>query len=182
MEHVRVMHGIFCYLDRFIRSGGYPTTGKTGLQRNAATTWQVFMYSYSKRFAYSGKIPSTRQTYDLATSRLRICCSISRAFFGLRPNSNSPDVSLSKRWIVLKFFNWCSLARMKTTVLCLYLPQGCTCNIYYTQHYIVSRRKSFPRQDSIITEDQPANQGHAACKGEPSIITDHNLAIDLGKD
>ena len=66
---------------------------------------------------HSGNSPSTRQTYSLRTCLLRICCSMSRAFLGFRPNMSSPEVSLSRRWIVRRFFKLYSLARMKTTVL-----------------------------------------------------------------
>lgn len=75
---------------------------------------------------YSGKSPSTRHTYCFCTWRLRIWCSIWRAFFGLRPNNKRPDVKRSKRWIVRKFFKLNSLASIKTTVLWRYLPHGCT--------------------------------------------------------
>ena len=66
---------------------------------------------------YSGNSPSTLQMYSLSTWRFLICCSMSLAFRGLRPNMSSPDVSLSKRWMVLKLRRLYSLARMKTTVL-----------------------------------------------------------------
>ena len=39
---------------------------------------------------HSGKLPSTRHTYSLLTWRLRIWCSIWRAFFGLLPNNSRP--------------------------------------------------------------------------------------------
>ena len=77
--------------------------------------------------AYSGNSPSTLQTYSLRTCLFLICCSISRAFRGLRPNIKRPDVSLSRRWMVLRFLRLYSLAKMKTTVLWRYLPQGWTC-------------------------------------------------------
>ena len=44
------------------------------------------------------------------TARLRICCSISRAFRGFRPNISSPEVSRSSRWIVRRFFRLYSCA------------------------------------------------------------------------
>lgn len=68
-------------------------------------------------WSYSGNSPSTRQTYSFWTCRLRIWCSIWRAFFGLRPNRRRPDVRRSNRWMVRKFFKLYSLARIKTTVL-----------------------------------------------------------------
>ena len=66
---------------------------------------------------YSGNSPSTRQTYSLRTCLFLICCSISLAFLGFLPNMRRPDVSLSRRWMVRKFFKLYSLAKMKTTVL-----------------------------------------------------------------
>lgn len=75
---------------------------------------------------YSGNSPSTLHTYSFWTSRFRIWCSICLAFFGDLPKSKMPLVNLSSRCIVRRFFRLYSLARMKTTVLCLYLPQGCT--------------------------------------------------------
>ena len=67
---------------------------------------------------YSGNCPSTRHTYSFITCLFLIWCSISLAFLGFLPNMRRPDVSLSNRWMVLRFFRLYSLARMKTTVLC----------------------------------------------------------------
>lgn len=81
---------------------------------------------------HSGNSPSTRQTYSFCTCLLRIWCSICRAFLGLLPKSNNPEVNRSNRWIVRKFFRLYSLARMNTTVLCLYRPHGWTWRIKHT--------------------------------------------------
>ena len=42
--------------------------------------------------------------FSFITCRFLICCSISRAFRGFLPNISNPDVSRSRRWIVLRFF------------------------------------------------------------------------------
>lgn len=68
---------------------------------------------------HSGNSPSTRQIYSFCTCLFLIWCSIWRAFLGLRPKSSKPDVSRSNRWMVRKFFKLYSLAKIKTTVLCL---------------------------------------------------------------
>lgn len=86
----------------------------------------MFQYIDWFVYTYSGKSPSTRHIYCFCTWRLRIWCSIWRAFFGLRPNSRRPDVRRSKRWIVRRFFKLNSFASMKTTVLWRYRPHGCT--------------------------------------------------------
>lgn len=97
-------------------------------------------YGFSRRKSligtYSGKLPSTRHIYCFCTWRLRIWCSIWRAFFGLRPNSNRPDVKRSRRCIVRKFFKLNSLARIKTTVLWRYLPHGWTWKMRFQAIYI----------------------------------------------
>lgn len=97
-------------------------------------------YGFSRRKSligtYSGKLPSTRHIYCFCTWRLRIWCSIWRAFFGLRPNSNRPDVKRSRRCIVRKFFKLNSLARIKTTVLWRYLPHGWTWKMRFQAIYL----------------------------------------------
>jgi len=74
-----------------------------------------------------GKLPSTLQTYSLDTCRFRIWCSIWRAFLGDRPNKRRPLVRRSSLWMVRRFFKLYSLAKIKTTVLWRYRPQGWTC-------------------------------------------------------
>lgn len=83
------------------------------------SNFKIWKYYYYLYYTYSGKTPSTRQIYSLSTCLFRICCSIWRAFFGLRPKSKRPEVSRSRRWIVRRFFRLNSLASIKTTVLCL---------------------------------------------------------------
>ena len=95
---------------------------------------------------FLGRRSKSEQRYleGRVTCRFLICCSISRAFRGFLPNISNPEVSRSSRWIVRRFFrpnSWkkklqhqedstsrtLTFARMKTTVLCLYLPHGWTC-------------------------------------------------------
>jgi len=59
--------------------------------------WLLCFQSFFIYLTYSGNTPSTLQIYSFSTCRLRICCSIWRAFFGLRPNNKSPEVNRSSR-------------------------------------------------------------------------------------
>lgn len=104
--------------------------------------WHTQVAQYN---TYSGNSPSTRQTYSFCTCRFLICCSICRAFFGLRPNNSKPDVRRSNRWIVLKFFKLYSFAKMNTTVLWRYLPHGWT----YTRLVFISKVKIKGKKEKI---------------------------------
>ena len=89
----------------------------TGLWKQIKALWNHILLLNACCFTHGGNSPSTLQTYDFRTCLVLICCSISRAFLGLRPNRSSPEVSLSRRWMVRRFLSPYSLARMKTTVL-----------------------------------------------------------------
>lgn len=138
---------------------------------NYATTKDMKNKQIYKRldafWTYSGKRPSTRQTYSFCTWRVRICSSNSRAFSAVRPNKSRPDVRRSNLWMVRRFFRLCSLARMKTTVLCLYLPQGCTYNIRLLLNQIPSKLVYLPVSMPAYSQPQypcPCTQSWWAVK------------------
>lgn len=81
-----------------------------------------------------------------------IWCSICLAFFGVLPKRRIPLVSRSSLCIVLKFFRLYSLARMKTTVLCRYLPHGCTCNTRNVREIYLPRKQKRERKREMIRE------------------------------
>ena len=96
-------------------------------ERDFSGRWQCILCMIIDGMQIQYCLLYTSHMYSFCTCLLRIWCSICRAFLGVRPNSRRPLVNRSSLWIVRRFFKWYSLARMKTTVLWRYRPQGWTC-------------------------------------------------------